>query len=423
MLDQLRHRLLAAATCTLMLLVTLLLVLSLHSTFTTQREADCAYIQRMATLLIYQLEKDPAGAAALLATYEEEMGVKSVLLNAAGKTLYCSADVDGAAFQEEMQDAVAITNDPGPATSTQRGVFSLTQDGTTYNVVPATIISQDGSRYSLTLLQAQARAWEVLAPMLPRALLLWTVVCAFIAATSHLLLRRAFAPARAMQAQQQAFIAAASHELKSPLAVIMANADALSVTPLPPAARQHLATIDRECERLARLANDLLLLTAADAGERRRAPQPVDVDSLLIACYDAFLPLCASHGQTLDLSLPDAPLPAPTSDAAALQQILHILLDNAVGHTPAGTRILLTAQVTKKQLRLSVSDDGPGIAAADAPHIFERFYRADRAHSDKGHSGLGLAIAQTLAAQLGASLTYTPAPEGGACFTLALPLT
>lgn len=423
MLDQLRRRLLAAAICVLMLLVTLLLALSLHSSLLSQREADRSYIQRMATLLIYQLEKDPADADALLATYEEEMGVESVLTDSDGKLLYQSTGIDSAALLKQAQDAIATTGDSAPTASTQRGVFSLTQDDATYNVVPATIVSQDGSRYSLTLVQAQARAWEVLAPMLPRALLLWAFACALIAAMCHLLLRRAFAPARAIQAQQQAFIAAASHELKSPLAVIMANADALSVTPLPPAAQQHLATIDRECERLARLANDLLLLTAADAGEHRSARQPVDVDSLLIACYDAFLPLCAKHSQTLDLSLPETPLPALMSDAAALQQILHILLDNAVSHTPAGTHILLTAQVTKKQLHLSISDDGPGIAAADAPHIFERFYRADCAHSDKGHSGLGLAIAQTLAAQLGASLTYTPVPTGGACFTLALPLT
>lgn len=420
MLDQLRRRLLAAAICVLMLLVTLVFALSLNSTLISQREADLSYIQRMATLLIYQLEKDPASAVSLLTAYEQEMDIESVFRDAQGHTLYKSTGIDSTGLKEQTQDAVAVTNGTASISSTQHGVFSLTQDGDTYNVLPATIISRDGSHYDLTLLQHQHSTWQVLAPVLPRTLLLWCGALILIACTCHLLLRRAFVPAETMQARQNAFIAAASHELRSPLAVIMANTDVLSSLSLPPAAKQPLAAISSECERLARLSADLLLLTTADTGRRQNDRQPVDIDNLLIACFDTFLPLCASHGQTLALTLPDAPLPMLTSNATALQQILHILLGNAVSHTPAGTHIQIEAQLTKKQLHLSVSDNGPGISAADAPHIFERFYRADHAHSDKTHSGLGLPIARTLAAQIGATLSCAPAPGGGARFTLTL---
>ena len=139
----------------------------------------------------------------------------------------------------------------------------------------------------------------------------------------------------------------------------------------------------------------------------------VDIDSLLIDLYDTYQPLCARSGHPLKLDLPESPLPTIASDAAALRQILAIFLDNAQSHTPAGTHICIDTKCTANALLLRISDDGPGVSSEDAPHLFERFYRADHAHSSKKHSGLGLSIAQALANALGASVAYEPTPQGG----------
>ena len=421
-LDTLRRRLFLASVGSLMLLITALFALSLTSDVTAQRTTDVAYLERMATLLIYQLEADDTDAATLLATYEREMDIASILQSADGRTLYASAGIDEAALRAQLNDALAVSTKTTATVSSQSGVIEVQQNNQNYNLLPATIVAQNGAHYELLLLQTQPSLCAILAPQLPRSLLLWGAVLVLVVCATHLLLRRAFAPAETMLARQKTFVAAASHELKSPLAVIMANAELLEDESLSSSGRTRLATIDNECCRLARLAEELLLLTSHDTRQQPLSCAPVDVDALLITLYDTYAPLCARPSQRLTLTLPETPLPAPTSDGDCLNQILAIFLDNAFAHTPAGTCITLRAESTPKALTLAVSDDGPGVAPETAPHLFERFYRGDLAHSDKRHAGLGLAIAQTLAERLGGCVTFAPTPGGGATFTLTLPL-
>lgn len=428
MLDTLRRRLLCVASCVLMLSVTLLLAVSLQSSVAVQREAEVTYLQRMSFLLTSQLEKTIDDAPQLLADYAREMSVSCLLTADDGTVLYESSTIDMPALAHDAAQSIGTTplTDGQPA-NTQSGIVSITQNGQRYELAQATIVSGDGAQYSLLLAQEAPALWSLITPALPRALLCWCAALVLIVCTTHLLLRRAFAPAETMQRRQKEFVATAAHELKSPLAVIMANAECLSEESLSQPAKQHLALIDRECARLARLGDDLLLLTTIDAGGRQIAKQAVDVDSLLIDLYDAYQPLCAHSDHPLRLDLPESPLPTIASDAAALRQILAIFLDNAQSHTPAGTHICIDTKCTANALLLRISDDGPGVSSEDAPHLFERFYRADHAHSSKKHSGLGLSIAQALANALGASVAYEPAlqgragPLGGARFILQIP--
>ena len=203
---------------------------------------------------------------------------------------------------------------------------------------------------------------------------------------------RAIKPAEESHKRQIEFVSLASHELKSPLAVITASVDALGGDE----SQLLLRNIRGEAGRMARLVDDLLLLSQADAYRLTMKKQPVETDTLLIECYESFYPIAKTKGVCLKLSLPDDSLPAIQGDPARLKQVLSILLDNAIAYTQHGCHVALGASATASSIRITVSDDGPGIAPEDRVRIFDRFYRADSAHSDRNHAGLGLSIAQEL---------------------------
>ena len=253
-------------------------------------------------------------------------------------------------------------------------------------------------------------------------------------------------PVEESQRKQAEFIAAASHELRSPLAVlrsgIAALRDLIAGTAVPsrgddpgvsgltdaPASRSPtagqtadlLAALDSECGRMARLIDDMLLLASADAKTWSLTLSDVDMDTLLIDTYDAYLPLCRRKGLSLQLDLPETPLPALRGDQERIRQILSILLDNAMTYTPAGKKIRICAE-TGECLILRVIDEGPGIPDDMKTHIFDRFFRADSSRSDKSHFGLGLSIAKELVSLHGGTIRVSDAGEGGSCFTVTFP--
>ena len=231
---------------------------------------------------------------------------------------------------------------------------------------------------------------------------------------------RAIQPIEESQRRQAEFIAAASHELRSPLAVIRTSVSALEVDPAQ--APRLRRSIEGECERMARLVDDLLALARSDAGTWSIAQAPVDVDALLLEASDRFGPIARQKGQVLELKVPEEDLPPVAGDAQRLGQVLTILLDNACSYTPQGGRITLSGESDESWLTLRVRDTGPGIAAGDLPHIFQRFYRADAARSTKEHLGLGLSIAKELAALHGGSLRVAQTGPEGTTFELKLPV-
>ena len=229
---------------------------------------------------------------------------------------------------------------------------------------------------------------------------------------------RAMRPIEQSLARQTAFIAAASHELRSPLAVISANAPQLPESP----ENAHCAdAIRAEAGRMGRLVSDLLLLAGSDAHAYSLSPRSVDAEALLSDLYARYAPLAAQRGTRLLAELPEAPLPPLHGDAERLEQLLAILVQNALDYTPQGGSVTLGADGAHGHVRLWVSDTGPGVPDAEKERVFERFYRADHSRSDKLHFGLGLAVARELAALHGGTLYVRDAPGGGACFVLTLP--
>ena len=233
------------------------------------------------------------------------------------------------------------------------------------------------------------------------------------------LIDRALQPAVESRIRQRQFIAAASHELRSPLAVIAANAAVL-----PESARESAAAgvIIAECERMSRLIGDLLLLASADANTWTVQPEPLELDTLLLNVYEAYAPVYQKNGCTLRLNLPEDALPRVRADGERLKQVLGILLDNALtyGVTQQQRSVELAADMHRQRTALCVIDHGTGLGAAQKARVFDRFYRGDASRGDKQHFGLGLSVAQELLALQKATLEVLDTPGGGCTFRITL---
>jgi len=222
-------------------------------------------------------------------------------------------------------------------------------------------------------------------------------------------------------AAQQRFVADASHELRTPLTTIRNNAGFLLQHPHSDAADREAAAQDiaGESERMSRLVTDLLTLARADAGSEPERT-PLDPESLLrdlVRQAQRLHPDRAIHALVAeDLS----PL-CVVANADALARLLWILIDNAVKHTASPGEISVRLSCAADRALIEVVDQGPGIAPADLPRIFDRFFQADQARASEG-AGLGLAIAQWIAQTHGGRLTAHNNAVRGATFRVALPL-
>ena len=234
--------------------------------------------------------------------------------------------------------------------------------------------------------------------------------------------RKMIRPLEKSRKEQTAFIAAASHELRSPLAVIRSGLSAIPKAS-PERAEGFIDMSLRECDRMARLIQDMLSLSNADNHTWKLEPSPCELDTLLLETYEKFEALTKEKGLLLSVSLPDEPLSPCSLDTGKIAQVLSILLDNAMSYVPEGGRICLSLKKEPGAAVISVSDNGPGIPDLEKEAIFQRFYRSDASRNDKQHFGLGLCIAREIALLHNGSLSVSDAPNGGAVFTLRLPLT
>ncbi len=245
-------------------------------------------------------------------------------------------------------------------------------------------------------------------------------LCA-LAAVSWLLAGLALRPTAEALRRQTEFVAAASHELRSPLTVIKASLSAALVD------KNHiqtsfLETARDESDRMARLIDDLLMLAGSDAGTWSIRREEVELDTFCIELYERFHLICQNQGHLLTLDLPDAPLPHVTLDQERITQLIGILISNACSYTPSSTPIEICVRSQQSYVELAVQDHGLGISDEEKEKVFRRFYRTDASRTDKRHFGLGLAVAAELAELHDATLIIRDTPSGGATFVLQLPL-
>jgi two-component system, OmpR family, sensor kinase len=231
----------------------------------------------------------------------------------------------------------------------------------------------------------------------------------------------ALARRAASESRLRRFAADASHELRTPLAAIRGYAELARrhPGPIPGDIAHALSRVESESARMTVLVDELLLLAQLDAG-RPLAKEPVDLTRLAIDATSDARAASGDHRWLLDL--PGEPVVVP-GDEHRLRQVLANLLSNAAKHTPAGTAVTvaLTASADHGAVRLSVTDDGPGIPAELQPALFERFVRGDSARSNGGGStGLGLAIVQAVTTAHGGGVSVTSRP-GQTSFVITLP--
>lgn len=430
MLKQLQKRLQIFLIVIFMSVVSLILGFSFWNTWKTRQVSDEVYLQRMASLIIYQLEADAAKADALLAKYEKEMNIFSILKNDAGQLLFQSdpdTRTDLAVLGKIAEESTASfsADSAGQADVTRQGGYGEIKGDhqDRYYVIPATVRTKSGEQYSLALFYEQPSLKALLLRQAPGAFAVWLLsfVCIFF--VSRFLLRRAFAPTERVLKSQKGFVASASHELKSPLAVIMANAETLqTLEGENPRIQHQLQVIDTECMRMSRLVRDMLFLASSDAGQWTLQKENVNIDTLLITLYEAYEPICRKKSIPFSLNPDEGPRSCLCTDRERLFQILSIFLDNAVSYSPGNRPVELKTRQTAKEWAFFVVDHGKGISDAEKPLIFDRFYCADKAHTDKSHFGLGLSIAKELARMLAGKIILEDTPGGGATFCLTLPV-
>lgn len=220
--------------------------------------------------------------------------------------------------------------------------------------------------------------------------------------------------------RQNEFIAAASHELKSPLAVIQANASAIKIE--PEQSDHFMKGIERECSRLKSLIEDMLILATADSNRWNVKREWIDMDTLIIDLYELYSPLYKNQLKELKLELQEELLPRMKGDKLRINQIIVVLIDNALSFSRVGDSVILNVYSSKNLINIQVIDHGDGILDEDKKMIFERFYRADKSRNSKAHFGLGLSIAKELVNLHNGKITVGDTIGGGATFKVSLPV-
>jgi signal transduction histidine kinase len=220
--------------------------------------------------------------------------------------------------------------------------------------------------------------------------------------------------------EMKRFTADASHELRTPLAIIRAEAEFAVGKTQEEEVRQVLGSALEECQRLARLSDQLLTLARQDAGLQQRRREPVNLAELTAGVVETLRPLAEAKG--LELTCAAGPSPVVSGDPDQLRQVLLNVLDNALKYTAAGS-VSVRITASEKKAAVRVQDTGEGIAAEHLPHVFERFYRVDKSRSRKqGGTGLGLSIAKSIVEAHGGRIELDSAPDRGTTCVVILPI-
>ena len=242
----------------------------------------------------------------------------------------------------------------------------------------------------------------------------------FLFIISVILAHLSVIPVKKSFLQQRDFIASASHELRSPLAVMKAG---VGVTRLSGNTDKLIPTIEGEIERMSHLVDDLLLLAQSDESRRSIHKSTVDMEILLLEAIEMMTPLAEKSCRKIGVTLPDFHLPVIQADRFMLIQVMEILINNAFDHSQSNEDIEIRADVKKDQLCISVIDHGIGIIKSEQKRVFERFHRVDKSRTDRSHSGLGLSIAQEYVLAHRGNIYIIDTAGGGTTVTFEIPLT
>ena len=296
---------------------------------------------------------------------------------------------------------------------------------TPVRILTETVVAFDGQTYTAQVIQDRTTEQRTLDTMLVVLLVgaMVVVVVAFGFGTVYarralIPIRESLANQRKALARQREFAADASHELRTPLTVIRSSVEYLERHRTEPVHQvgTALTDIDDEVRHMTSIVEDLLLLARSDSGAIALERVPVDLGDVAADGASALGKPATDRGVRVVVD----PQPAVVSgDPARLRQLVMILVDNAIRHSPTDGRVGVAVRAEGGGASLVVEDDGPGIRPEDLPHVFERFYRAPGAPG--GGTGLGLAIAAWIVDRHGGRIEAANRAEGGARFVVRLP--
>lgn len=299
--------------------------------------------------------------------------------------------------------------------------FSYKQtDGTVYDVYAAKLGSKSAPLYVI-IFASTAELHERLAKQRLRFMLIDISGILFLFLFSYFYTKKLLSPIQENQKQQNAFLAAASHELRTPIAAMLCALSAYHSADCKMKA-QFVAILEHESKRMSSLVNDMLSLSRADNHTWVFHMQKTELDTLLLNTYETFLPLAKEQNCILSVTLPEEALPPCICDSERIEQVLFILLNNAISYGILGsdTSVQMKLSFSNNTFEIKVTDHGPGITEAEKQHIFDRFYRADSARSAGEHFGLGLCIAKEIMDAHDGQITINDTPGGGATFCVRL---
>jgi two-component system OmpR family sensor kinase len=232
-------------------------------------------------------------------------------------------------------------------------------------------------------------------------------------------LNETFARLEAAFARQQQFTADAAHELRTPLSVLISEAQITLARERSPEEYRHALQVCLDtAQQMRRLAESLLELARFDAGREPLKREPFDLATVARDCAALVRPLAEARGIRLYCEAAAVPC---LGDAVRVSQVVTNLLSNSIEYNRAHGEVRVTVHPHQRTAVLTVADTGEGITPENLPHIFERFHRADSARSGNGHAGLGLAICKTIVDAHGGNIEVTSRPGEGTCFTVRLP--
>lgn len=432
MIKRLKRNLYILLIGSLMLVFSIVFCLLIQQNIKEKRKNSIAYLNRMASMLIFSMEQNP-DYREILSDYENSywLGYSFRLLSDTDPFLYQSENLENCSevidtFLDTLRQHQSYALSPLELKDCERSGQSAAwtirmPDGKNYDCIYCEIVTGYGITFGLSIVNESDSFASLLLPELKFYICIWCGVFLFIIFLTRILTRITVKPTEAAMQSQKDFIAAVSHECKAPLAAILSSAEMIAAIPdTPDAVKDHTHVIDLEVSRMSRLIGDLLLLSSLDAGNWSFHMEEINVDTLLINLYTKFEPICKGKNIILRLDIEAENYPPLFSDNDRLDQIISVFLDNAVSYSPPSSEVTLGASVEKNEVVITVTDHGVGISNKDKPYIFNRFYQCDKSRTQREHFGLGLSIANELVNKLGGRIQLFDTAGGGCTFKIFL---
>jgi len=274
-------------------------------------------------------------------------------------------------------------------------VTNYQKDNQKARICTYTLVNKQGEMKTIQVIKNMAGEANVMSNAVNTLILMVLVGGVVSILCGYFLSGHSLAPVKEGVERQQEFLANASHELRTPIAVIMTNLEVVQAdgNATVDSQKEWLGNAYEESKRMQRIVEDLMFLARADAGEVHGTEEPVDMVFLSQEVIERMLPVAMNRKIMLDWEMPDHPLMV-MGDPSQLTQLLVIFVDNAVKYSDKGTTVTIVGREEESKIIIEVRDQGIGIAPEDQEKIFGRFYRVDKVRSrEEGGTGLGLSIA------------------------------